>query len=75
MSSSKKVKYDMTPYYNYQNYLNNYDTSKVDNTIGNMENAALNFSNQLEIWEIITFRLTRRSCETTGRAGYLSSLS
>jgi len=37
----------MTPYYNYQNYLNNYDTSKVDNTIGNMENAALNFSNQL----------------------------
>ncbi len=47
MSSSKKVKYDMTPYYNYQNYLNNYDTSKVDNTIGNMENAALNFSNQL----------------------------
>lgn len=47
MSKSKKVRYDMTPYNDYLDYLKNYDTSKVDNTISNMENTALNFSNQL----------------------------
>ncbi len=47
MSKSKKVRYDMTPYNDYLNYLKNYDTSKVDNTISNMENTALNYSNQL----------------------------
>lgn len=47
MSKSKKVRYDMTPYNDYLDYLKNYDTSEVDNTISNMENTALNFSNQL----------------------------
>lgn len=44
---TNKVKFDNSAANAYINYLNNYDTSKVDNTIGNMENAALNFSNQL----------------------------
>lgn len=47
MSKSKKVRFDTTAADNYLKYLNNYDTSKVDNTISNMENTALNFSNQL----------------------------
>ena len=47
MSKSKKVKYDMTPYKDYKKYLQNYDTSKVDSTIGNMESAALDYSSQL----------------------------
>ncbi len=47
LTGTNKVKFDNSAANAYINYLNNYDTSKVDNTIGNMENAALNFSNQL----------------------------
>lgn len=47
MSKSKKVKYDMTPYKKYQNYLENYDTSGVDTTLGNLTDYASNASQQL----------------------------
>ena len=46
MSKSKKVKYDMTPYNDYLNYLKNYDTSNVDNTLSNLTNWASNSSAQ-----------------------------
>lgn len=41
------VKYDKSGANSYINYLKGYDTSKVDNTIGNMENQALDISNNL----------------------------
>lgn len=40
MSKSKKVKYDMTPYNDYVNYLKNYDTSNVDGTLSNLSGWA-----------------------------------
>lgn len=46
MSKSKKVKYDMTPYNDYINYLNNYDTSAVDGTLSNLSSWANNNSAQ-----------------------------
>lgn len=46
MSKSKKVKYDMTPYNDYLNYLKNYDTSNVDNTLSSLTNWASNSSAQ-----------------------------
>lgn len=47
MSSSKKVKYDMTPYNDYLNYLKNYDTSNVDTTLSNLTSWASNASQNL----------------------------
>lgn len=51
MSSSKKVSYDMTPYNDYLNYLKNYDTSNVDNTLSNLtswaESASQNLGNTM----------------------------
>jgi len=47
MSKSKKVKYDMSPYKNYENYLKSYDTSNVDNTLSNLTQNAYNQSQQL----------------------------
>ena len=40
MSKSKKAKYDFTPYIEYSNYLKNYDTSNVDNTLSNLTDWA-----------------------------------
>ena len=40
MSKGKKVKFDMTPYIEYGNYLKNYDTSNVDNTLSNLTQNA-----------------------------------
>lgn len=37
---TKKVKYDTTPTKNLVNFLNSYDTSKVDSTLGNLTNWA-----------------------------------
>lgn len=47
MSKSKKVKYDMSPYKNYESYLKSYDTSNVDNTLSNLTQNAYNQSQQL----------------------------
>lgn len=47
MSGGKKVKYDMTPFNDYQNYLKNYDTSNVDNTLGNLTGWANEASSNL----------------------------
>lgn len=47
MSKGKKVKYDMTPFNDYQNYLKNYDTSNVDNTLGNLTSWASEASSNL----------------------------
>ena len=47
MSKGKKAKYDMTPYNNYLNYLKNYDTSNVDNTLSNLTGWATNASQNL----------------------------
>lgn len=47
MSKSKKVKYDMTPYKNYQSYLQGVDTSNVDNTLNNLTQNAYQQSNLL----------------------------
>ena len=47
MSSSKKVKYDFTPYNEYLDYLKNYDTSNVDNTLGNLTSWASSASQNL----------------------------
>jgi hypothetical protein len=47
MSGSKKVKYDMTPYNNYLDYLKEYDTSNVDNTLSNLTNWASTSSKNL----------------------------
>lgn len=47
MSKSKKAKYDFAPYDNYLNYLKNYDTSNVDNTLGNLTSWASNASANL----------------------------
>lgn len=46
MSKSKKVRYDMTPYNDYVNYLSGYDTSNVDNTLSNLTSWAENSSAQ-----------------------------
>lgn len=46
MSKSKKVRYDMSPYNDYVNYLNSYDTSKVDNTLSNLTGWAEDSSTQ-----------------------------
>ena len=40
MSKSKKVKYDMTPYTDYANYLTGYDTSNTDGTLSNLSSWA-----------------------------------
>lgn len=47
MSKSKKVKYDMSPYKDYESYLKSYDTSNVDNTLSNLTQNAYNQSQQL----------------------------
>lgn len=47
MSKSKKVRYDMTPYKNYQSYLKGVDTSNVDNTLENLTQNAYQQSNLL----------------------------
>lgn len=47
MSKSKKVKYDMKPYKNYQSYLQGVDTSNVDNTLENLTQNAYKQSNLL----------------------------
>lgn len=47
MSSSKKVKYDFTPYNEYLDYLKNYDTSNVDNTLSNLTSWASGASQNL----------------------------
>jgi len=57
MGKSKKVKYDMTPYKNYESYLQNYDTSNVDSTLGNLTNYASNASNQLSNMGNYTFNV------------------
>lgn len=44
MSKKKSVSYDMTPYNDYVNYLNKYDTSNVDNTLSNLTSWANNAS-------------------------------
>jgi hypothetical protein len=44
MSKGKKAKYDMTPYNEYKQYLQSYDTSNVDNTLSNLTNWAANSS-------------------------------
>lgn len=44
---SKKVKYDMTPYNEYLNYLKNYDTGNVDNTLNNLTSWASTASQNL----------------------------
>lgn len=43
-----KVSYDSTPANNYMAYLQNYDTSKTDNTLSNLEKYALNQSGNLD---------------------------
>lgn len=56
MSKSKKAKYDFTPYINYSNYLKNYDTSNVDNTLSNLTNwASTDSSNNLSNMGDYTF--------------------
>lgn len=40
MSKGKKAKFDFTPYNNYKKYLQNYDTSNVDNTLSNLTDWA-----------------------------------
>jgi hypothetical protein len=47
MSKKKKVKYDMSPYNDYANYLQGVDTSNVDNTLSNLTANAYNQSQQL----------------------------
>jgi len=47
MSKKKKVKYDMSPYNDYANYLQGVDTSSVDNTLSNLTANAYNQSQQL----------------------------
>lgn len=41
------VSYDSTPDVNYMNYLQNYDTSKTDDTLANLQNYAYNQSQNL----------------------------
>lgn len=47
MSKSKAVKQDTSAYTNYSNYLKNYDTSNVDNTLSNLTDYASNSSQDL----------------------------
>lgn len=47
MSKSKKVSYDMTPYNDYLNYLKNYNTGNVDNTLNNLTSWASTASQNL----------------------------
>lgn len=51
MGKSKKAEYDFTPYNEYLDYLNNYDTSNVDNTLNNLtswsSNASANLGNKM----------------------------
>ena len=47
MSGGKKVKYDFTPYNQYLDYLKNYDTSNVDNTLNNLTSWASSASQNL----------------------------
>ena len=42
------VSYDSTPDVNYMNYLQNYDTSKTDETLANLQNYALNQSKNID---------------------------
>lgn len=57
MSKKKKVSYDMTPYNEYSNYLKNYDTSNVDNTLSNLTNWASNSSANLNNMGDYTFNV------------------
>lgn len=47
MGKSKKAEYDFTPYNEYLDYLKNYDTSNVDNTLTNLTSWAESGSNNL----------------------------
>jgi|GEM_PF-1273929 len=46
MSKKKKVSYDYTPYNQYMDYLKNYNTSNVDNTLNSLTNYASNSAAQ-----------------------------
>ena len=62
MSKKKSApQQDTTAYKNYLNYLNKYDTSNVDNTLGNLTNwASTSSADNLIIWETILLMLTAR---------------
>lgn len=47
-NKATKVSYDSTPANNYMSYLQNYDTSKTDETLANLQNYALNQSGNLD---------------------------
>lgn len=47
ITGTGKVKYDNTPVNDYVNYLSNYDTSKTDNTLSNLQQYALNQSQNI----------------------------
>lgn len=47
-TGTKGVKYDSTPANNYLAYLQNYDTSKADDTLSNLQQYALNQSGNLD---------------------------
>jgi hypothetical protein len=47
LGNGTKVSYDGAPVNDYVNYLSNYDTSKVDNTLSNLQQYALNQSQNI----------------------------
>lgn len=47
ITGTGKIKYDNTPVNDYVNYLSNYDTSKTDNTLSNLQQYALNQSQNI----------------------------
>lgn len=81
MSKSKKVKYDMTPYNDYANYLKSYDTSSVDNTLANLTNwAAKESTSNLSNMGDYTFNVNgsdeaRKRAEEATYQSYVDKLS
>lgn len=80
MSKSKKVKYDMSPYKSYQSYLENYDTSNVDNTLSNLTKNAYNQSKQLSNMGDYTFSVdgsdeARQRAEEATYQSYVDKLT
>lgn len=47
LTGTKGIKYDSTPANNYMSYLKNYDTSKTDDTLSNLQQYALNQSQNI----------------------------
>lgn len=47
LTGTKGIKYDSTPANNYMSYLQNYDTSKTDDTLSNLQQYALNQSQNI----------------------------